>query len=1238
MRSKTLGLLLSFGLVVSLSRCDCGSQAGDDAGATDATSTQDAFVNDQDAGLDAGVDTDAHVDTDAGPGNDANTDTDAGTGETVETCSGAPTGNAAAGSCEVTTGTSGKTLLVGNVLTPGKVFENGGVLYDDSTGVISCVGCDCAAQATDATTVVCNQAVITPGLINTHDHIGWMKDHPRASEPTADVRYEHRHDWRKGDSSDGEGKITTSGGSSNDEKAWGELRFVLGGGTSVNGSGTAPGLMRNLDKSGGLEGLNSGAVEYSTFPLHDSNGTTLASGCNYPGYDDASVASKVAYTPHVSEGINDFARNEFICLNSDSNGGHDILTQNTALIHGVGLNASDIDAIAAEGMKLIWSPRSNISLYGETAPVTVYKRLGVPIALGTDWIPSGSMNMLRELACADFLNSHYYNNTFSDQDLWSMATYGAAQAVGMQDKIGLLAPGYVADIAVFFDHDADPYGSVVRAEVDDMMLVMRGGEILAGRSEVVSALEDNCDEIDVCGETQRVCLQREIGKSFSALQSSGSGSYALFFCGVPDNEPSCVPFRGNAESQNGSTVYPDGPDADDLDGDGIANDDDDCPNIFNPIRPLDNGQQSDMDNDGVGDVCDVCPLDANTDQCSAYDPNDRDRDGVTDLDDNCVGLANSDQLDADEDGKGDACDACPNDYNPGTQGCPSSITAIQDASSVDHPAEGSSLRISCTVNAIGSKGLWCQERTGGAYSGIYVFFDADPLYADSTAPALGDDISVDGVYTIYYGLNEINNPSISLVQHGAEIEPETVTAADVADNGSLAAKYVGVLVKVENVAVTTQNPDDPNDYDQFVVSDGLYVADSAWDGLDNNYEVGTAFNAIIGVMHFSFDHYKILPRSEADLVFGPPSLSGFNQNLSFQRVSAAATSTLVHSLFVQMNRAVETATDISLSMDDPSLAIVAATVTIPVGAREVEVLVQGLMASTTLAHLTASYDGDNVTTDIRVLADDSPAKVIAIDPDSSAVAVDATQSFAVTLDIPAPLGGSTVNLAVVDAGSMTLGHVPASLAIAENTMSGSFDFTAAAAPASGTVQAFIGTDTPVEASVNVIDPSSMSADLSSWVLTQTDSNISLTIPDGTVLPVGGYLIVARNASKADFEAHWSMTLGENVVFINGMDVVGNNGFPSINGAETYSLSDGSSTVDGATVAMASGNCYQRKVPVTAAGDANSWNTVADSAGTPGSGQDVGNPATGVYISEFCDASGSGNYVFEYVELFFDGNP
>ena len=48
--------------------------------------------------------------------------------------------------------------------------------------------------------------------------------------------------------------------------------------------------------------------------------------------------------------------------------------------------------------------------------------LGVSIAMGTDWLATGSMNMLRELRCADELNATYYDHYFTDESSVALAT------------------------------------------------------------------------------------------------------------------------------------------------------------------------------------------------------------------------------------------------------------------------------------------------------------------------------------------------------------------------------------------------------------------------------------------------------------------------------------------------------------------------------------------------------------------------------------------------------------------------------------------------------------------------------------------------------------------------------------------------------------------------------------------------------------------------------------------------
>jgi hypothetical protein len=132
---------------------------------------------------------------------------------------------------------------------------------------------------------------------------------------------------------------------------------------------------------------------------------------------------------------------------------------------------------------------------------------------------------------------------------------------------------------------------------------------------------------------------------------------------------------------------------DDIDGDGVLNEDDTCPTIMN-ANQIEFPEEDDPDNDGLGNVCDAdddndgvpdvldnCITDVNPNQENSDSyldgdvsgdicDNDYDNDGLDEAHDGipsidrCPNLQSSENGDADGDGIGDPCDNCPNVENP----------------------------------------------------------------------------------------------------------------------------------------------------------------------------------------------------------------------------------------------------------------------------------------------------------------------------------------------------------------------------------------------------------------------------------------------------------------------------------------------------------------------------------------------------------------------------------------------
>jgi 5-methylthioadenosine/S-adenosylhomocysteine deaminase len=180
------------------------------------------------------------------------------------------------------------------------------------------------------------------------------------------------------------------------------------------------------------------------------------------------------------------------------------------MIHGTALTRAHFDQLKRAGGKLVWSPQSNLRLYAETTDIRAALDAKVPIALGADWMPSGSPSLLHELKVAQQSLAHQ-DAQVTPKQLVSMVTSGAAQIAGLDDKLGHLEPGRLADLVVLQRQLDDPYENVVAAYPSLVELVLIGGNIIHGRTDWVTKLSSIDDYEPVIAWGREMALDTRFG-------------------------------------------------------------------------------------------------------------------------------------------------------------------------------------------------------------------------------------------------------------------------------------------------------------------------------------------------------------------------------------------------------------------------------------------------------------------------------------------------------------------------------------------------------------------------------------------------------------------------------------------------------------------------------------------------------------------------------------------------------
>jgi cytosine/adenosine deaminase-related metal-dependent hydrolase len=433
--------------------------------------------------------------------------------------------------------------------------------------------------------------LLFPGLINLHDHPSfdvlptWLppsSDAQPASGKAGTAPYANRYQWGADGSptappeelrliANPESVLTGSLGLglSAEVDKYAEAGALLGGETTLQNS--AGDLVHGVEHNG----LTTRIAPAYGGPISSLDGTALASlqtGMAQGAYD--------AWIVHLAEGVRDgdrrlgdpvSSRGEFATLQAKG-----LLTDETVIIHGTALERSDFAAMRAApsprtdgsgdglGAKLVWSPLSNLVLYGKTTNVYDALAEGVLVSLGTDWTPSGSRTLLHELKVADdalrdprLLGAsrdevpsfalagkspagRLLAEAALDRALVDMVTRNPAITLRWYHQAGSIEAGKLADLLMIHAPATlppagvppTPYRGLIDATERDVELVLVGGEPLAGDVGLMTALKPGDNEtvaspaggfqkaIDVTTTRPVPAASETIGQITSTLQTA----------------------------------------------------------------------------------------------------------------------------------------------------------------------------------------------------------------------------------------------------------------------------------------------------------------------------------------------------------------------------------------------------------------------------------------------------------------------------------------------------------------------------------------------------------------------------------------------------------------------------------------------------------------------------------------------------------------------------------------------
>ena len=347
---------------------------------------------------------------------------------------------------------------------------------------------------------------VLPGLIELHNHLAYNLL-PLWQVPQ---RYTNRNTWGN---SDQYHQLVTAPMKTIGEATdllpalvrYVECKVLVGGVTTSQGIAlfSAPGVRRYY------RGIVRNVEETGDPALPEAGSRIADVDASDPQAFLAEIEHKTCFLLHLSEGTDNAAHEHFEALQLP--GGGWAITPSLAGIHCVALAPADFQVMASHGASMVWSPFSNLLLYGQTANVGAALAAGgagtpLKLGLGSDWSPSGSKSLFGELKVAR-LYSQNNGNPLGDEQIVRLATLQGAEIVGWDKELGSLEVGKRADLVVVAGQDdAAPVTPLFKGDERTVQLVAIDGTPRYGTPALMVTDGPGLETLTVGGEPRVLYL------------------------------------------------------------------------------------------------------------------------------------------------------------------------------------------------------------------------------------------------------------------------------------------------------------------------------------------------------------------------------------------------------------------------------------------------------------------------------------------------------------------------------------------------------------------------------------------------------------------------------------------------------------------------------------------------------------------------------------------------------------